>query len=359
MVRGEPSSADTALIEQLRRRGQAVSTAQLERWRSAGVLPANRRRYLGRGSGSASQCDGDALDLAEAMALVTRRGRSVHESALRLFTVDPRHDDLFAPAAAVPERGIRAALTWFIKVGDQSLNRRVERAIRRAGGNADTTIKIVTRLADDQFRASRTSAGRRPGSWSPYTQPPATRAAIADWVDLTIAAHLGVEEVGGNRLAEILADGVGVRLLGSEDALRGATQSLAQTFTSAELAGIGVPSPTKHLRIDQAIERLAATDIALIRHTRDQLACVAEMGLLFEGARGLELAAPMVTRMMEAGTSSIEAHLILYGAAAIATTLNEGAWHRMAALTIMVAVEDPDAFSEPLDRLAAAALPDR
>lgn len=359
MVRGDPSLADTALLEQLRRRGQVVSTPQLERWRSAGVLPANRRRYLGRGSGSVSRCDDDALDLAEAMALVARRGRSVHESALRLFTVDPRHNDLFAPAAAIPERGIRAALTWFIKVGDRSLNRRVERAIRRAGGDIDTIVKIVTRLADDQFRASRTSAARRPGSWSPYMQPPATRAAIADWVDLTIASHLGVEEVGSNRLAEIIANGMGVRLLGSEDALHAATQSLTQTFVTAELAGSGVPSPTRHLRIDQAIERLAATDIALIRHTRDQLACVAEMGLLFESARGLEEAAPMVKRLMDAGTSSIEAHLILYGAAAIATTLNEGAWHRMAALTIMVAVEDPDAFSEPLDRLAAAAIPDR
>lgn len=306
-----------------------------------------------------SQCVDGAVDLAEAMALVARPGRSVHESALRVFTADPRHNDLFAPATVVPERGLRTALTWFIKVGDQSLGRRAGRAIRRAGGNTDAMIMKITRLANDQFRSARANASTRPGSWSHYMQPPATRAAVADWVDLTIASHLGIDEIGGDRLAEVLANGAGTRILGSEAGVDAATRSLNRTFTSAELAGVGVPSPTRSLSIDQAVERLAAIDIGLIRCTRDKLACVAEMGALYDQLRGSEQAKPMASRMLDAATSSIEAHMILYNAAAIAKTLAADAWSTMAALIIMVSVEDPDALTEPLDRLAAAAIPDR
>jgi hypothetical protein len=75
MPRSQPSRADAALIAALAGQGLHVSPYQLERWRAVGLLPRNRRRGLGRGRGSVSELDGNAVAVATVLAHDARQGR--------------------------------------------------------------------------------------------------------------------------------------------------------------------------------------------------------------------------------------------------------------------------------------------
>ena len=77
MTRSAPSRADVALIDALADRGLDVSPYQLERWRTAGLLPRNNRRPLGRGKGSTSELDDVAVELAARLAEYARQGRAM------------------------------------------------------------------------------------------------------------------------------------------------------------------------------------------------------------------------------------------------------------------------------------------
>ena len=77
MTRSAPSRADVALIDALADRELDVSPYQLERWRTAGLLPRNNRRPLGRGKGSTSELDDVAVELAARLAEHARQGRAM------------------------------------------------------------------------------------------------------------------------------------------------------------------------------------------------------------------------------------------------------------------------------------------
>src|SRR5215472_4095317 len=112
MPRSGPGAADRELLTQLAERELTVSLAQLERWRSAGLLPRNTRHGCGRGRGSVSAPAHAAVEIAAALATHSRQGRD-----LRLAVVD-----WFAEAGRVmpgdqvvpepPHGAVRAALEW-------------------------------------------------------------------------------------------------------------------------------------------------------------------------------------------------------------------------------------------------------
>ena len=77
MPRGGVSRADAELIRALTAQGLSVSPYQLERWRTAGQLPRNRRRGLGRGKGSVSELDDQAVRQAAALARSTGQGSAL------------------------------------------------------------------------------------------------------------------------------------------------------------------------------------------------------------------------------------------------------------------------------------------
>ena len=114
MPRSDASQADIDLLEQLARSGVRVSLSQLERWRSAGIVPRNTRKPLGRGRESTSEVPPGARALVSAMGVVSARGRSVHESILRLFTCDPEVFDLLddTTSSLIPEQALRKAIDW-------------------------------------------------------------------------------------------------------------------------------------------------------------------------------------------------------------------------------------------------------
>lgn len=358
MARTGPSAADAVLLDRLRLRGLRVSHAQLERWRHAGVLPTNTRTYLGRGKGSRSECVDTTIEIAEAMALVSRRGRSVYEAILRIFTVDPRHSDLLVvPGLAVPEPAIRGALTWFIELGGQTLDLRIARAMRRVDASIEDPADTVSRLAAAYYRRARSKppplAEYRPSIWDVADQDD-----IDDLTALQVAYFLGSEEVGSARLAEVAA-GIFRRSASiSEDKRKHVGDIALSTFTRLELDGrqLTIPGAPASEEINRRIE---TTSIDRIRAVREKLAFVAEIGSIIVRTGRVTATEPMTQSMLHAITESFESNMLLHAATPIAATLESDAWHRMAALLTMILSDADEVFSGSLDKLASAVAPGR
>ncbi|WP_435272819.1 hypothetical protein [Streptomyces parvulus] len=357
MARTGPSAADAALIEKLSKKGVKVSTAQLERWRSAGVVPRNRRTHLGRGNGSESIVDDVGADLVEAMAMVNRKGRSVHEAVLRLFTVDPRSQDLYERRLPISEKAIRSALDWFVIHGDQSVHRRIERALKRTETQGDATADLIARIASRHYRNTALlnpppTAENRPPIWTAKDEQ-----SIQLLTALTLGNFLGAEEIGTQKLAEILADG-GPSTATNEDR-KEFEEKVAKILAARELAGgeplqlSGVPS------MDETIRRLKQTDLERILKLRDKIALVAQVGYIYLKVRGAADFQEFSRRILDASTETIEANMLLYAAAPIAATLTSSAWHTMSGLIVMIIMDDDAAYSDTLDDLVRGVVPER
>lgn len=91
------SPVDLALAEQASRDGYPTGPRQVERWRQVGLLPANARRYTGRGSTSTATAG--AAELVRWLARNGGPGRRPFDLALLAF----------GEGLAVPEATVRAA----------------------------------------------------------------------------------------------------------------------------------------------------------------------------------------------------------------------------------------------------------
>ncbi len=350
MPRRAPGQADSALIAALRDRGVHVSEAQLERWRTAGLLPRNERHGLGRGAGSTSQVPPGAIDIAQGLALATRRGRPLHEAVLRLFTYNPRYRlDIFlvAPQLPLAESPVRDALIWFIQHRENSVARRIERAVARAE-SPDAAEEIAADLARkhylDVFRSQR-----KDHTGNIVTRGfPLTKAQAIAQSNLAIADVLGQDAIG----ADLYVDGMRYSSLISGN-VRGELEPLIQFMISEnrrrELAGeplIGAHPP-------ETMEH----DIAAVRHIefsslcrmRDTLALLAEANLIYESARETRHNDPRMHRLLEFFTSSMEAHLLVLAANRIARAPIADAWKVMAQAIVMYCPEEQFATFDALD----------
>ncbi|MCF6475731.1 hypothetical protein FAF44_46385 [Nonomuraea sp. MG754425] len=358
MVRVKPSAADTELLDRLRELGFVVSSAQLERWRHVGVLPPNKRIYLGRGKGSASEYVGDSLEIAEAMAVTTRRGRSVHEAILRIFTVDPRHNDLLEEGLQIPERAIHSSLEWFIREGDQTLDRRIERRIRRSMASPDDAAEIARRLTAthyrDLFRHPPPTSKLRSKVWAP--PEPHNINEEASRLSIRFA---GDDEPGADLIAELIVSALPEHILDSTGGRFAAKERLASLLAERETADQPPIKLPMLQTMDVTLRFLSEVDIKRIRDARDKLACVSEMGNLYIHAGGSDAAKEMSDRMLNATTESIDANFLFHIALPIASTLAQDAWHRMASLIIMLLTESDRSILSALDSLAFAAMPHR
>ncbi|WP_406255254.1 hypothetical protein [Streptomyces chartreusis] len=356
MPRTGPSAADAALIAKLNSKGLRVSAAQLERWRTVGVVPRNKRTHLGRGKGSKSTIPENGEELAEAMARVYRRGRSVYEATLRIFTVNPSSLDLFEPCLPISEKAIRSSLNWFVQHGDQSVHRRVERALRRTKARGDEAADLIIRVASQHYRNTVAhpppTAEHRPPIWSAKSEEEIQNLTV--WL---LGNFLGANEVGAQKLAEIIAE-IGPST--ATDAERESTRAvMEELFAARELAGDGLPSLDRVPGMEETITRLNETDIARIRELRNKFAIVAEMGFIYLNVRGSEDFEDFSMKVLEASTESLSASMLLYAAAPISATLESSAWHTMAALIIMVLEDDESEYYDALDKLTKRIAPGR
>ncbi|MCC9741000.1 hypothetical protein [Streptomyces sp. MNU89] len=357
MSRTVPSAADAALIEKLSRKGLKVSAAQLERWRAVGVVPRNRRTHLGRGKGSKSTADDVSEELVEAMAMVSRNGRSVHEAVLRLFTVDPRSQDLYEPHLPIPEKAIRSAFDWFVRHGDQSVHRRIERALKRTGKRGDEAADLIARIASRHYRNTALlhpppTAEHRPPTWTARNEQ-----SIQLLTALTIGNFLGAEEIGTQKLAEVLADG-GPSTATNEDR-REFGETVAKILAARELAGGEPLQLSTAPSMEVTIRRLKQTDLERILELRDKIALIAQVGFIYLKVRGAEDFREFSLRILDASTETIDANMLLYAATPIAATLESSAWHTMSGLIVMILMEDDAEYLDTLDKLVRGVVPER
>jgi hypothetical protein len=189
--RSGPSQEDARLIAQT-----GVSLSQLERWRTAGALPRNERRGHGRGHGSASSAPARTAELIEALDRYVQRGRPIHEAVLIIFCA---HPDL-----PVPEAGVRAALTWFIRDRAKGLAQAIERSLpagtaldEKSGAKLMSQPSYDTALdaVDDytsRLRADKDRIFRAP-AWDPRID---TRRAEDALQPLMIGIVHGMDAIG-------------------------------------------------------------------------------------------------------------------------------------------------------------------
>ncbi|MGW7594820.1 hypothetical protein [Streptomyces rubiginosohelvolus] len=292
------------------------------------------------------------------MAMVTHRGRSVYEAVLRIFTVDPRHNDLFElPGLALPNPAIRAALEWFVKSGDQNLSRKIERALQRSTSTEDSAETIM-QLATKHYKETK----RHPSPMAEYRPPLWETSETQDILDLaafTVGRFLGAEEIGSDRIAEIITAFVARNSRIPEKEMKDGLNRLKSALIAQETSGLQPLSMPKKLNMQETIDRLSKIDIKRIREVRNKLAFVANMGHLFLSIGGSGRGEPMVSRMLEASTKSTAANFLLHLSAPIAVTLESNAWNRMTAAMVMILTDDDEKYANALDELAFAAVPER
>lgn len=289
--------------------------------------------------------------------MVARRGRSVYEGVLRIFTVDPRHNDLFENRSPeLPEVAIRAALAWFVKAGDQTLDRRIERTIRRLGGSPDAAAETVLRLATDHYRR----ALLRPNKTVNYRSifwGMGDRREVDDLAALMVASFFGDEEIGADRIADAVIAQVYRRSNISKEEIHRAGETFKSNCARLELAGKEIFKSETRLTSNETVDRLDDISINQICEVRDKLALVAEMGYLY--IHGAGHGESMGKRILDASTSSFGANALLHMTIPIADTLTGSAWHRISALLLMILTETGEGYADTLDKLAIATLPDR
>jgi hypothetical protein len=103
-----------------------VTPSQLDRWRSGGYLPPNKREGLGRGAGSRSETVAGVADYTEALAFLARQGRSMQQVMLTLFMAGIVQPDRFSaddPLGKAYEAAIRRVFRTEIHQGAKAWNR--------------------------------------------------------------------------------------------------------------------------------------------------------------------------------------------------------------------------------------------
>ena len=173
MPRGPVSPTDAALIAAAAERGVTVSPYQLERWRKAGYLERNPRRWLGQGKGSVATPPAGAVDRIVLLAgLPPRRRRQL-----------PLGQPLveFADGLPVPEARVRQALVDELTRWSRALG--APATPRSAAGDLDE---------DDQWQAGWDAADaflRREGRQLATPPTLATWAALAVSVEAEVPDH--------------------------------------------------------------------------------------------------------------------------------------------------------------------------
>ncbi len=354
MPRGSVSEADRELIDRLRTRGVEVSAAQLERWRAAGALPRNVRRGLGRRVGSVSVVPSESAAIAEALARVARRGRSLHETVLRIFAADPRFDlkiFLVTPALPVPERAVRAALTWYVRNRVDSVDRRIERAVAAASSD-DEAEDVASDLAERHYRRAFRS-DRRDFKREALTEGLRLTAPEADaFAVFALARLLGQEAVGSDRFAEAFRDSIG-RGGQYQDEADALARFVARENAKRELSGQPPIGGVQRRTIEADVEAISKVSFAAIIQVRDTLSLLAEAAMIYRSTRDSIPEDQMVRRLIDFFTSSYETHVWVRAATPLSDTPLADSWKWMTSVIVMICSDpgDLESFQEMARRI--------
>ena len=324
------------LIGMVRRRGVEVSLAQLERWRTAGVLPRNERRGLGRGAGSVSMVSADSVKIAAALGLAARPGRPLHQTVLQIFTFDPHFElksFLPTPRLPLPEQALRAALVWFVRHRENTLARRIERAVAAAPADKDPD-EIALDLAMRHYRSIYLSERYD------YNRDILTEGPRMTWQQAVGYAYLAVgqETVGSDLYAKAVFDSFGDP--GEyQTKLEGVMRSLTAENIRREFAGQPAIGSGLKRTMDMDIEAIRQADFATICNARDVLALLAEAAYIFKITRKAIPDDPMIRRLKDFLASSFMNHFWVRTAAPLAYTAPPDSWKRMSSALVMICAE--------------------
>lgn len=280
------SRADQSLIAELSKRGITVSPTQLERWRQAGLQPPNRRRWLGRGSGSVSQYQPEAVDQAADLTKLVKRGRPLADVALIMFARGywVREDAL--------RRGYRETLSWLESLATSTASDadlfdaaeafaskmltqhrggvpRLRRAVRAANTRAvhDRAAELARERADRHLRENviRSGGGRlETAAASAQTKTPTpTREELAQ----AKAKCDSVEEL----LRTALQNLIYIVLAGKQTSDGALLELLWAGGLEPPKEGVEVfAEPLKALRVRSLKRHLEVVDVAELELARDQ-----------------------------------------------------------------------------------------
>ena len=203
MPRSGPGAADRELISQLAARGLAVSAAQLERWRHAGLLPGNARDWPGRGQGSVSRLPPETAEIAAALARHARQGRDLRLAVLGWFAEAGLADVLDTVVPEPPHQAVLAALEhvtaaspWYrlFTQARAALTETQKDEFYAAAGAAATALPATAERFDPAAVRAALLAGQEP---EPEVAP--VRDSV---IQLLAATGMGYAEIGADALAE-------------------------------------------------------------------------------------------------------------------------------------------------------------
>ncbi|MFJ4668902.1 hypothetical protein [Kitasatospora purpeofusca] len=147
MPRTPPSGADAELINALAARGVIVSVYQLERWRTAALLPRNPRAGLGQGRGSGAVLLPETVTQAELLAKGVRQGRATAKTLI---------------GGGIGQAFRTGSLADLRAVISGHLRRMAEEGVTARSVGADYTDEEYDERAEEDLAAARRDARRSP-----------------------------------------------------------------------------------------------------------------------------------------------------------------------------------------------------
>lgn len=289
MARGSPSPADQALIAALRSAGFKASHAQLERWRSFGILPRHPRQHLGRGKGSASTLDPSVERIAVEIAARVAATRPLQEVTLKLF--------LECRELELPEQAVKGSLEWFIDHKIRAAYRKVAEALLTVPAMNEDAEDVAAQRIIDHYKGLR-----KPVRDLLYEKFP-------DLPELVLGSTLGIGAIGSQRFIEII-DGLDPS----------GTETVAQAFRSAARGERGQKLAANPLRIsnfylaEQQKQAVRGHTLAEIADARDLLMEVAGRVRMLNMLRAVLPEEPVIREMATTFEESfiLRAILLMY-----------------------------------------------
>ena len=206
------------------------SPRRLEDWRRVGLVPAGRRRSLGRGRGTEVVYPADMAERCRQVAKRMRRGQPWQLVAFSLF----------ADGVDLPEETIRAAYRWALRIEVPGDSDELDVAERGVG-------QLLSTVAGRRLEALVAAQVKRSGV--AQEEPP--RAVARSVLTNLFLVQLGGEVASDQAMIEMLAGmGLPIAELPPDERVQVAQfmDAVMGAFSFDELAGVAEHAPLGELR---------------------------------------------------------------------------------------------------------------
>ena len=217
-------------MDGLRAQGVACSPRRLEDWRRVGLVPAGRRRSLGRGRGTEVVYPVDMAERCRQVAERMRRGQPWQWVAFSLF----------ADGVELPEETIRTAYRWALRIEVPGDSDELDVAERGLAQLLSTVAgRRLEALVAAQVKRSGVAQGERP------------RAVARSVLTNLFLVQLGGEVASDEAMIEMLAGmGLPIAELPPDERVWAARfmDAMLGAFSFDELAAVAERAPVDELR---------------------------------------------------------------------------------------------------------------